>query len=504
MMAPDQLETMMRYEWLMMGLRASLLAALGAGCETTEIIQRESEDAGPRFDGSSPHPDAATATPDSGATPDAATPPPDAGPTPDAGPCMNPAPVLNPDGQPSGWVRCEDGALNRVEARACDPTPPGEQCPEGNGGGGQCSADADCDAKADGRCVTMFFGGKQGGDCGCVYGCETDADCGPEQVCLCGAAPGARCVVSTCATNDDCGPGECGLGASDDGCGINYNLTCRTPDDTCRTNEDCADDWQACTSWGDNAWACQSQGACGRPLLIDGALRLAAPEGRCDWSEGLQPLAPSPAEAAALATFWSNIAALEHASVASFSKFSLQLMALGAPADLLMDTQRAAADEVVHAQLAYGLASAYAQQPIGPGPLALGDLNIETDPAAIVAALVEEACVGETLGAADAAAAAADCTDPVVAAVWRRIAEDELRHAQLGWRTLQWMLAQHPETRGVAAAAFTHANEHWMARARAARPGAAMPTVLGAMDRAQVHREALAAVIAPCALQLVA
>ena len=466
---------MARYEWLMMGLRASLLAALGVGCDA-ETPPTGPADAGPV---------------DAGPT-DAARPP---------DPCANPTPVLNTAGKASGWVRCEDGALNRIAAGTCEPAPPGPACVDGTSGA--CRVDQDCVASRDGRCVDRNSSFPEG-ECGCVYGCETDADCAADQICLCDVADGARCVPATCATNADCATSECGLSASEvSGCGFDYATACRTPADACHSTAAC-DTGEDCVPGPQSPWLCEGRAICGRPLLIDGALRLAAPEGRCDWSEGLQPLAPSPAEAAALATFWCNIAALEHASVASFSKFSLQLMALGAPADLLMGTQRAAADEVVHAQLAYGLASAYAQQPIGPGPLALGDLNIETDPAAIVAALVEEACVGETLGAADAAAAAADCTDPVVATVWRRIAEDELRHAQLGWRTLQWMLAKHPETRAVAAAAFTHAHDHWMARARAARPGAAMPTVLGALDRAQVHREALLKVITPCALQLVA
>ena len=36
----------------------------------------------------------------------------------------------------------------------------------------------------------------------------------------------------------------------------------------------------------------------------------------------------------------------QHASIASFARVTLQLMALGAPASLLAETQRAAMDEV--------------------------------------------------------------------------------------------------------------------------------------------------------------
>ena len=41
---------------------------------------------------------------------------------------------------------------------------------------------------------------------------------------------------------------------------------------------------------------------------------------------------------ARLAREWAHIGALEHASVASFARFTLQLMALGAPADLLAES----------------------------------------------------------------------------------------------------------------------------------------------------------------------
>ncbi len=509
----------MRYEWLVKSLQASLLAALGAGCETEEPIRAVADDAGPdmraggRTDGG--------LTPDGGPTPDRGPgrdagpladlgqpdgrPPQDQGPPPgDAlppdgapppGPCGEAEPVLDAAGGPSGWVRCEDGSLNRVAPSACPGPPPGAACPEG--GGGQCAVDSDCQARPHGRCVQVFLGGKQAADCGCAYGCEADADCGADQICLCDAAEGSRCVTATCATNAACGDGECGLSASDDGCGVTYALACRTADDTCRSNVDCGpDSFEACAAdYQTGVWQCASQGACGRPLWVAGAPRLAPPAGRSDWAAALCPQAVSPADGEALVAFWTHIAALEHASVASFAKASLQLMALGAPPDLLADAQQAAADEVVHAQLAYGLASAYAQAPVGPGPLALGDLSVETDPAAVARALVAEACIGETLGAAEAAAAAADSADPVVAAVWRRIAADELAHAQLGWRTLKWLLAAHPEARPAAAAAFDGVSAAYVARARAARPGAGLPGVPSRAERAAVHLATLAEVI---------
>lgn len=48
--------------------------------------------------------------------------------------------------------------------------------------------------------------------------------------------------------------------------------------------------------------------------------------------------------------WWSLAAQQEHASIASFSKFSLELMAVGAPAALLVRAHEAALDEINHAR----------------------------------------------------------------------------------------------------------------------------------------------------------
>ena len=70
-----------------------------------------------------------------------------------------------------------------------------------------------------------------------------------------------------------------------------------------------------------------------------------------------------------LAAHWERAAAAEHASVAAFSRHSLQLMALAAPRWLVQQSHEAALDEIRHAQMAYTLASLYGGAAIGPGPL---------------------------------------------------------------------------------------------------------------------------------------
>lgn len=56
---------------------------------------------------------------------------------------------------------------------------------------------------------------------------------------------------------------------------------------------------------------------------------------------------------------WTTAARAEHASVASFARFTLQLLHLGAPADLVADAQQAGLDEVRHARLCFGVAVAW-------------------------------------------------------------------------------------------------------------------------------------------------
>jgi hypothetical protein len=87
---------------------------------------------------------------------------------------------------------------------------------------------------------------------------------------------------------------------------------------------------------------------------------------------------------------------MEHASIAAFARFALQLLAVGAPPDLVHGAQIAMGDEADHARLAFRLASAYAVRAVGPSALdifgALDGFCIEQ----LVATLLREGCIGET------------------------------------------------------------------------------------------------------------
>ena len=99
----------------------------------------------------------------------------------------------------------------------------------------------------------------------------------------------------------------------------------------------------------------------GRPLLIDDRARVASPALRDDWAEAEQLPHVDRLTAAsrrALAEHWTAAALAEHASVASFARFVLDLGALGAPPALLADATTAMHDEIRHAQVSFALAEA--------------------------------------------------------------------------------------------------------------------------------------------------
>jgi hypothetical protein len=153
---------------------------------------------------------------------------------------------------------------------------------------------------------------------------------------------------------------------------------------------------------------------------------------------GLSPAELPAATADRLAEAWLKDALEEHASVAAFARFTMHLLAHGAPPEFVAGAQRASLDEIRHAKLCFGLARRYGRSVRGPGPLALDGAFAERSLAEVAALAAEEGCVGETLGAALAREQLSVATDPHVIAALRRIARDEARHAELAWRFMRW------------------------------------------------------------------
>lgn len=154
-------------------------------------------------------------------------------------------------------------------------------------------------------------------------------------------------------------------------------------------------------------------------------------------------------------TAWALAGAGEHASVAAFARLSLQLMACGAPMDLLTATHQAAADEVKHAEACWALAERFGS-PVRAGAFPFGDvINPRTSLAELATSTLREGCLAETLGAHLAAMASERAVDPEVKRVLSSIADEEARHSVLSFRIVAWALQTGgPEVRAAIDAAL--------------------------------------------------
>lgn len=140
------------------------------------------------------------------------------------------------------------------------------------------------------------------------------------------------------------------------------------------------------------------------------------------------------------AAAWAKDAALEHASVAEFSRIALALLAHGAPSVLVAAAQRAALDEVEHAGIAFAIASALGGRVVGPGPLDLSAIHVAPSLTSLVRETIADGCVGEGLASLELAVAADEARSPAMAEAIRTMAADERRHAELGYDIVLWAI----------------------------------------------------------------
>jgi hypothetical protein len=245
----------------------------------------------------------------------------------------------------------------------------------------------------------------------------------------------------------------------------------------------------------------------GRLLLHDEEIVLAPSALRRDWCEetsGADSL--DAATRCALAAAWARDAAFEHASIASFSRFILELLSLGAPHELVSSAQRALADEVRHARLCYTLASRYADEALGPGPLAVPAFSRRSlRQAALDTA--REGCIAETVAAFVAGERLARARDPLVVRTLRGIVADEQRHAELAWRFVRWAVDRDPSIAAPLASLFEQAAREVHSSLQH-QPPCLAPDLLAAHgqlsehERASLTRQAMAQLIEPCAKKL--
>lgn len=181
----------------------------------------------------------------------------------------------------------------------------------------------------------------------------------------------------------------------------------------------------------------------GRPLCAESGQVLASVTSDPSWSvKG--PLVPygtdlSRAQREFMAARWAQSALEEHASIAAFARLAMELMSLGAPSTLVERAHEAALDEVRHARESFAIASGYAGATLGPSALAVGQCGPRAvDLATLAVESLREGCLGEGSAAAWMRASAAQTDDATLRQKLYAMADDESRHADLGWAIVRW------------------------------------------------------------------
>jgi len=417
----------------------------------------------------------------------------------------------SPETVEDGLERCANGLVRRTEATTCASSlPQAETCaldPDLD----TCASDADCTEQPNGYCSARG-GFDSPSACGCVYGCTTDEDCAGGGFCRC-ADPVGYCETASCRTNADCGEDlSCAEYKTDTpSCG-GGGFACQAAADLCAVTEDC-DDGLVCAYDGKKR-DCVEANPCavGRPFLVEGCARVAPVVSRGDWRgatelDGLRVDGLDARTRKVLAARWMEIGAMEHASVAAFARFTLELCGQGAPPDFLADTQRALADEVRHAEAAFSLASRLAGRDVGPGPLPLGGVRIETSPEALLRTLFREGCLGETVAALEAGAGARLALDPVVRRLLSTIERDEGEHAALAWKVAAWLVNRLGDQGAkILRYEWARACATDVANLDAGGAGDDLSShgLLPAGARAALRREALSSIVGPAVAHIVA
>ncbi len=365
------------------------------------------------------------------------------------------------------------------------------------GGGGASSATS----------VTSATSATSGGGAGGAEGAGGAGGAGGD-----GAGGAVACIVGPPCTPDGVGPGP-------------QQALCFTPEaGPCPDAADALPFFPpSCASISSVQSACVGGevGACcynvtaecicvGRPFLVDRRPRAAAARRADDrgWRGDDGPDARDlPRETRdALAAAFTRDALGEHASIASFARFALELMAVGAPADLVGDAQRAGARR--------GEARADRLRPrerVRRCPRRPRRVPLRGGRAADGPGLVRARRGRRGLRPRDRRRPrrrrprARSATDARVAALTASIAEDEARHAELAWRTMAWVLrAGREAVADVAFAALAGAARD--ARAPGRAPGSRHDLrafgVLDAEATRAIVEAGIAGVVEPCARAL--
>jgi len=143
----------------------------------------------------------------------------------------------------------------------------------------------------------------------------------------------------------------------------------------------------------------------------------------------------APAEREVLAAIWYRRAQSESAVGNVFGQVADELVASGAPAELVALARRAESDEARHAAVCEELAAAYGHDS-APRPerrVRLRDYDQPTVRLRAALHAIHVCCISETIATAFVEACLGACESPVLREIHREHLGDEVQHARIGW-----------------------------------------------------------------------
>jgi hypothetical protein len=186
----------------------------------------------------------------------------------------------------------------------------------------------------------------------------------------------------------------------------------------------------------------------GRQLRRRGRVLLPVTRDGADWAGAALSIQGREQVPTGVADQWRENGRTEHASVASFARLTLDLMALGAPPALVAAANQDSLDEIRHTEACFSLAAALDGKLESPGAFpevqsvqTLSRVRIVALAQLAVSSLVDGA-LHEGVSARIIAKLARRCEEPTITRVLTQIAADEGRHAAHGWDVVEWCLRE--------------------------------------------------------------
>jgi len=165
------------------------------------------------------------------------------------------------------------------------------------------------------------------------------------------------------------------------------------------------------------------------------------------WEETHAPRL-DPAVRAELARIWGERIPTEYRSITGFSTLSFDLIAAGAPVDLVAVCHRVCIDELRHTELAVKMVEIYGGR-LPALPREISSLPADESLTAVAQACrsaILLSCLGETFACTELDMLRERAVDPVVRGVLRVFLADEIVHARIGWAYLAHAFKTADET----------------------------------------------------------